>query len=193
MMNKDEMHIDDWVNKATYSNDPAVHYAQFFFLLHRMPGIMQSNFRSILESYKLFCLYKGEEYRVMGASRLGDVWLSKDFTRDHGYELRVCVEACSRWQPHPFREESENWKAAVESMKDGFEVRRMSRIRNEELPSSDGVPVIFKGEEGVVLSKAYTHDGQEVLVFQGAGSGVLFEPSDEYRKSCDWTTVGKVR
>jgi len=38
---------------------------------------------------------------VTGASRLGDVWLSKDFAREDGYEARVSVAACSGWGATP--------------------------------------------------------------------------------------------
>lgn len=46
---------------------------------------------------KLFCQYKGKRYRCTGASRMGDVWLAEDFSRDSGYDLRVNVGECSDW------------------------------------------------------------------------------------------------
>jgi hypothetical protein len=54
-----------------------------------------------MKQHELFCEYEGKRYRVTGASRLGDVWLSADFAREYGYELRVDVEKCSVWGPTP--------------------------------------------------------------------------------------------
>jgi hypothetical protein len=48
--------------------------------------------------YKLFCLYEGKWWRVTGASRMGDVWLTSDFQRDTGYDKRVFLEECSEWR-----------------------------------------------------------------------------------------------
>jgi len=50
-----------------------------------------------MQEHLLFCIYKMEKYRVIGAGRLGDVWLTKDFNREQGYDLRVYVNECSNW------------------------------------------------------------------------------------------------
>jgi len=50
-----------------------------------------------LTENKLFCMYKGKKYRCIGASRLGDVWLTEHFEREFGYDLRVDVADCSYW------------------------------------------------------------------------------------------------
>lgn len=50
---------------------------------------------------KLFATYQGERYRVVMASRMGDVGLSKKFDKDHGYDLRVAVEDLTEFGDAP--------------------------------------------------------------------------------------------
>jgi hypothetical protein len=92
-------HVDDFVSFPP--DDEAGCYAAFCFLLFRLPAVMKIAFGKQIEQYKLFCTYQGNRYRVTGASRLGDVWLSKDFERDAGYDLRVCLEECTEWSDLP--------------------------------------------------------------------------------------------
>jgi hypothetical protein len=66
------------------------------YLLH-----CRLNSKKQMELFKLFCTYKDERYRVTGASRMGDIWLAKDFNRDVGYDLRVDLDECSGWTPTP--------------------------------------------------------------------------------------------
>jgi len=49
----------------------------------------------------LFVTYKGERYRVVMASRLGDVGLSKQLDGGRGYSLRVAVEDLSEFSERP--------------------------------------------------------------------------------------------
>jgi hypothetical protein len=94
-------HVDDFVsfgsNKPNDQRDPNEKYARWFMMLHRLPAIMQSAFTDQIGHYKLFCTYQGELYRVTGASRLGDICLTKDLNKDIGYEIRVFVNECSGW------------------------------------------------------------------------------------------------
>lgn len=93
------MHVDefiDWGIKVGESTEME-RYARFFFHLHRLPAMLQADFDKFTNQYKLFCTYEGNKYRVTGCSRLGDVWLSKSFDRESGYDLRVAVEKCSDW------------------------------------------------------------------------------------------------
>ena len=90
------MHIDEWIDRVEVPVDER--YATFFFMLHRLPAIDQSvKWKEWIQPYKLFCTWKGEKYRVTGCSRLGDVWLTKDFKQETGYQYRVEVEECSNW------------------------------------------------------------------------------------------------
>lgn len=91
------LHVDDFID--TYFTQHC--YARWFFSLHRLPAVLQADFKQWINQYKLFCSYEGTRYRVTGCSRMGDVWLSADFKREVGYELRVDVSHCSAWSDKP--------------------------------------------------------------------------------------------
>ena len=46
-------------------------------------------------------LMRSELERVLGASRMGDVWLTKHFERVNGYDIRPDVDECSEWGKTP--------------------------------------------------------------------------------------------
>lgn len=92
---KDDMHVDNFIDGMESEH----RYARWFFMLHRFPAVLQAEFHEWIEPYKLFCDYKKNRYRVTGCSRMGDIWLTKNFAQDTGYELRVDVEDCSNWSP----------------------------------------------------------------------------------------------
>lgn len=97
------IHIDDWLKHEEYVKaPPEVLYAMFFFELHRFPAWWTNRYHKILDDIQLYCTYKdGNRYRVTGCSRLGDVWLARDFNRTSGYDLRVAVDDCSEWSKTP--------------------------------------------------------------------------------------------
>lgn len=86
-------HVDDFID------DPSTdRYAAAWFEAFRRPAwdkLKEPDTR------KLFATYKGKRYRVIGCSRLGDVWLTSDFSRENGYEHRIDVADCSDWSPEP--------------------------------------------------------------------------------------------
>ena len=88
------MHIDDFID------DPASdRYAAQWFASFRRPEI--EKLHKPVDG-KLFATYKGKRWRVMGCSRLGDVWLNvTTHAPEYGYTLRVDVEACSDWSATP--------------------------------------------------------------------------------------------
>lgn len=91
-------HVDDFIDDSLGTlNDKNAQYARWMFNHFRLPASLRYDFDKFMKDYKLFCTYKNKKYRVTGASRLGDVWLNKDFTADHGYNLRVSVDQCSEW------------------------------------------------------------------------------------------------
>jgi hypothetical protein len=51
-----------------------------------------------LNSHRLTCEYEGERYRCVGASAMGDVWLTSKIRNPVGYEKRVEVESLSNWE-----------------------------------------------------------------------------------------------
>jgi hypothetical protein len=88
------LHIDDYL--VSPNADPV---AKRFFDEARKPAYLK-NYEWMKEN-PLFCTYGGQRYRCTGASRLGDVWLTADFRKDIGYDLRVDVAMCSEWSKTP--------------------------------------------------------------------------------------------
>jgi hypothetical protein len=94
------IHVDDFVDDYTKSSRPE-RYARWWLHHARLSGVLKGQFREFLKDAKLFCDYKEKRYRVIGASRLGDVWLAENFNRPTGYDLRVDVDSCSNWGDKP--------------------------------------------------------------------------------------------
>jgi hypothetical protein len=98
------VHVDDFIDD--YRADP---YARFVLDYFRRSAVSLHAFGPWMKEHKLFCTYspslasgkKAGRFRVTGASRLGDVWLSADYAREVGYELRVNVAECSAWGKDP--------------------------------------------------------------------------------------------
>lgn len=88
------MHVDDFVDDPKKDK-----YARWFFFTKRLPAHLLLAFEEFIGPIKLFCEYEGQTYRVTGASRLGDVWLTSDMNKSIGYELRVEMDKCSNWRP----------------------------------------------------------------------------------------------
>jgi len=98
----DSYDVHHFIIEASFVKEDATekrwaNYARWWFFNYEMPSYMQVAFHEFMEKHPLFCTYEGERYRVTGCSRLGDVWLHSDPTRDHGYEKRVAVRSCSAW------------------------------------------------------------------------------------------------
>lgn len=89
-------HVDDFVSLP--SGDK---YARFVLMLFRLPAAMQADFAEFTKQFKLFCTFEDKRYRCTGASRLGDVWLASDFSRDCGYDWRVDASDCTEWSDKP--------------------------------------------------------------------------------------------
>lgn len=90
------VHVDDFIDDH---RKPA--YARFVLDYFRRNAVCQQDFKPFMERHLLFCTWKEERFRVTGASRLGDIWLSADFKREVGYEHRVNVAECSEWSGQP--------------------------------------------------------------------------------------------
>lgn len=92
-------HIDDYIDNRYILKDKQEEltpYARWMFNHFRLPAAMRWDFDPFMEEHKLFCEYKGVKYRVVGASRLGDVWLTLKFESTQ-YQERVAVDDCSKW------------------------------------------------------------------------------------------------
>jgi hypothetical protein len=87
--------VDDFVDD--YKADP---YARWMLMLFRLPATLQILARKYIFT-RLFCTYAGRRFRVTGASRIGDVWLVADHSKDSGYDHRADVDECSAWGDAP--------------------------------------------------------------------------------------------
>lgn len=92
----EKLHVDAFIDD--YKQDT---YARWMFMHFRLPAFQQAAFRPFIRDRKLFCNFEGKRFRVTGASTMGDIWLVRDFSRDHGYDFRVLVKDCSAWGPQP--------------------------------------------------------------------------------------------
>ena len=93
-------HIDHFINfgsKTLGEWSEMEIYARWVINHFRLPAVTMNALWSIMRNHKLFCTYEGVKYRVIGASRLGDLWLAKDFTKEVGYDKRVDWRKCSNW------------------------------------------------------------------------------------------------
>lgn len=96
-------HIDEWLDIPTFGDD-ALMYAKFVLDHFRKPAWFKTGTDRWMKKFKLFCTYEGKRYRVTGASRLGDVWLAEDPSREIGYDLRVGVDECSEWSDNAVKQ-----------------------------------------------------------------------------------------
>ena len=96
---KEPTHVDDFIAYGSSRTKSVKNeeYARFMLDHFRRAASQRWDFDKFYKGKKLFCNYKGEKYRVIGASRLGDVWLTSKFKNDTGYEHRVCVDECIDW------------------------------------------------------------------------------------------------
>ena len=87
------MHIYEWLDtEKTDENEKKV----FEFLDFRTrEEYWQMKNKHLAPKFDVFCIYENKKYKITGASRMGDVWLSKDFNRELGYDLRVDIDNCS--------------------------------------------------------------------------------------------------
>ena len=94
------IHIDDWLDAPPNSEGEA--YAKKCLEIARLPAMERWSLPDS-GNFKLFCTFRGNRYRCTGASRMGDVWLAKNFSRDTGYDHRVDVAECSEWSDDAVR------------------------------------------------------------------------------------------
>ena len=86
-------HIDDWLDDPATGPADVKEWLEHF----RRPAIEKDH--AWLRARQLFCTYKdGQRYRCIGCSRMGDVWLTKHFERENGYDLRIDIADCTEWE-----------------------------------------------------------------------------------------------
>ena len=98
MNQEDHVHIDDWLDQVTTTSiSLGEKMARAFLEYKRLPAWKQMLYDPMYNDLAIFCQYKLERYRCVGASRLGDIWLSKNYKDRYGYSLRVYVDEVSNW------------------------------------------------------------------------------------------------
>ena len=95
----EETHVDTFIWKSR--PNPSEDYAKWILMHFRLPAMQQSLFGKFIKDHKLYCDYEGKAYAVIGASRLGDVWLTSNLKGEFPYELRVCIVDCKNFRPQP--------------------------------------------------------------------------------------------
>jgi len=92
-------HIYDWIESPNTKETTIGEIKTKEFLDFRTTSALYQMENKDLEPKGLCtCLYKQKEYKITGASRLGDVWLATDFERKNGYDLRVSIDDCSEFK-----------------------------------------------------------------------------------------------
>ncbi len=87
-------HIDEWIGEPEGS--PEEKLVKEWFNHYRLAEVFKDY--KWLSDREISCEWEGQRYRCTGCSRLGDVWLTKDFGQIHGYQKRVNVDSCSGWK-----------------------------------------------------------------------------------------------
>lgn len=88
------MHIDDWIDSKDKKSEIEL-LAKAWFILYRLPAFKQMVMRPIIDHTILLCDYEGKEYRIIGCSRMGDIWLKQDISKTNGYDKRVDIDCIS--------------------------------------------------------------------------------------------------
>lgn len=96
-------HVDDFIDNswAARHTPEDLTYARFVLNYFRLPATLKNDFWPIMKEHKLFCTHNGQRYRVVAASRMGDVCLSHDLSEEHTYGLRVYPNECTSWSSQP--------------------------------------------------------------------------------------------
>jgi len=96
---KKDIHVDDYI--WDYSSDPKDNYAKYVLMHFRLPATQKSVWSRFVKDYKLFCDYEGKTFAVIGASRLGDIWLTDNLAGEFPYQKRVMVNQVSNFRDKP--------------------------------------------------------------------------------------------
>lgn len=88
------MHVYDWLDLPAQNEEEK--QAKEWLEQFVKPAIDKD--QEWLNARKLTCVYEGKRYRCIGASCMGDVWLTSNMQAENGYEYRVDVESLSQWE-----------------------------------------------------------------------------------------------
>lgn len=91
-----EKHCDAYIQDFT-----APRCLRFFLLVQRMPAIDAMLCRAVGVKPKLFATHEGVRVRVVMASRIGDVGITRKLDAEDGYERRVMVSDLTNFGETP--------------------------------------------------------------------------------------------
>lgn len=91
----DGTHIYDWLEEE--GTTAAEKKVKEFLDFRTRPAVYQMENRDKIKGLSVFCEYESIKYKITGASRMGDVWLAKNFERESGYDKRVMIDECSNF------------------------------------------------------------------------------------------------
>lgn len=96
--------IDQFLDDVTVCMDhPELAYVHFVLSHARKSAVERMVHDRFMKRFKLFVDFNGKTWRVTGASRLGDIWLTPDFEQEVGYQLRVDPDFTkfTHWRAEP--------------------------------------------------------------------------------------------
>lgn len=77
-----------------------VAYARWVMNQYNGSANLMMETEQYIRQHKLYCTYNGKRHKYVGHSRLGDVWLTKNFQSDN-YQYRVSITELSDFGPNP--------------------------------------------------------------------------------------------
>lgn len=96
------MHIYDWLNNFKEKECTDIHIINMYKFLDfkTREAFWQFENKDKMPKVAIFCTYKDKRYKIVGASRMGDIWLNEDPNALSGYDLRVDLENCSNFKSY---------------------------------------------------------------------------------------------
>ena len=89
---KEPKHCDDYIDDYAA---PAC--LRVFLSVNRLPAVTKMAFDEMGIKPTLFADYQGKRWRVVMASRMGDVGITEKLNAENGYTARVAVEELSNF------------------------------------------------------------------------------------------------
>lgn len=84
-------------NPEKYGN---INYARWVMNQYDVPACLSFDIEQYRKEFSLYCTYQGKRYKYVGHSRLGDVWITSNFSSTN-YELRVSVLDLENFSKEP--------------------------------------------------------------------------------------------
>lgn len=98
------LHVDEFL-ETTYElvNRDDLIYPHYLLGIMRLGHYQMSLYRKVIGDKQLFVTFEGKRWQVVGASRLGDIWLTKSTKLDAQYTRRVWLrlDDMTDWSDKP--------------------------------------------------------------------------------------------